>query len=739
MHVQATADTHTVARMWRFLRDGHFLDSHSHQLTLQLAMHNSAAHITTFWNLLLCPLSSGSIEAHGALSPIPSGLEWPPSRHDYGAVAIDILACAVAVLYTLFITGLLSHCNVRHRRQGTSRRSSGMWSSLHGSFIQTGTGSHIHMSTNPSYNTQFSASAAPTAALERSHSHATRKHTDRVSFSSMHGRGAARAVAESHAATEPTNSFNGNSASSLHVEGALAEPCKGGEASVEIVQTSDAQIKYNKDQSEVHVGLPGRSGCSVGSSPQSELMQSSSTGSGSSPLDCQDSNILDGVISASFASNGFRNEAVEKSSDHATTSPPHTPAVQRRLVGKRPRPQPEPLGESSEHTSYQQLQGNRFVLDSPRTTLALGNRSSMESTVAYRDLVDSDVGGVVLGSAPTPTAAADTSGREQLQYTGGVPLAAWHLESFRTSGASVLTQQLQIPERGPAAPSHHLLATEPQKDPTVVIVEECAEQMHATAWNQDTSRPLESAAMATNHAFEVERQKKRRTSFQSINSQVLSRQMHDKRQSHAAGMHEDGMHGEGDWDNNILEDVGDEYVLYQHHHVSGAPLLKGVRGGRGIHPRSTPWDPNGRVSYARIPSMHTLRQGIREDHWRPPGWLRGLTVVSVIGLAVASIAALILSTRAHQLVRAFDTSNLRMPDAKFLPAEVYNDLQSATRMLMPQKVPDSGISRSLLHTDENDLTSSGALLSTNPRSTPDSPNLFGTCIPAILPELLPKH
>ena len=92
MHVQATADTHTVARMWRYLRDGRFLGSHSNQVTLRLALHSSEARMTTFWTLVIRPLPSGRIQARAALSPVPCGPQWPLPRITTGILSHVLLS-----------------------------------------------------------------------------------------------------------------------------------------------------------------------------------------------------------------------------------------------------------------------------------------------------------------------------------------------------------------------------------------------------------------------------------------------------------------------------------------------------------------------------------------------------------------------------------------------------------------------------------------------------------------------
>ena len=631
---------------------------------------------------------------------------------------------------------------------------------MHGSVFRSGLDSQVLMNKCSSLKGSFSANAAPCGAPKRARS--------RVSFSSANGRGGARPIAEScadvYTAAVCSKNFDGNSAAPQHDRQAPEQPCKAGAASEEVAQAADAQHSCNDSNSEVCVKLTSSSGCSAvldALSDAGSVQQSHAEGT--SPLERQDTIRPDPVLSATVTVTASGDGRVEKTVDQTGSGPPVPRAVQQCLVGKRPRPQPEPLGESSEqHTLYHQLQSNGFqgaaaadedliaganqaqaiyghTVGSHRTAMGLGSRPGMRFTVAHREAMTNDDEEEHVRQmcqqqdACLDAPAADTAVLRQL-YRGRVPMAAWHLDSFRDSGASAALQQLHTTGHATRAHIQPSQATELLHDPAAVEDDQSSEQVHAIPWRQGTSGPLESVVAGGSH-HPVETAASQQSGYASdagSQSHVIHAQ--EDLGTHL-NTHENLLAVGGGWEERGGEYVDDE-CAYQEHHASAAPPMKEYVDDESAyqqhHASAPPMREARRVGSIRArsalqagctgPYARKIRQGVQQDLWRPPEWIRGLYVVSVIGLVVALIAAVALSTRAHHLIREFDTSNLRMPDAQFRPSEAYNNLQSATRMLMPKKVPASRGSRTLLHIDDDDLstTVTGALLPAHPCSTPNS-------------------
>lgn len=107
--LQAAVDAHTVARIWRFLIDAHFITDSSKELTLSVPVLNRSAQIFSFWKLKISMSQSGRITGRASITNAPmysSGIGW--SVFDVLSVASDVFLLLFTLLHTLFVSGLLA-------------------------------------------------------------------------------------------------------------------------------------------------------------------------------------------------------------------------------------------------------------------------------------------------------------------------------------------------------------------------------------------------------------------------------------------------------------------------------------------------------------------------------------------------------------------------------------------------------------------------------------------------------
>lgn len=106
--MQAGVDMHTVALVWNFLRDGHFIDTSTRELDLRTAFVNHHAHIATVWRLRISMLSAGRFRGRSTIYTAP--MHVYPSRGKEGQVystTMQLLLLAITLLHTLCVTGFL--------------------------------------------------------------------------------------------------------------------------------------------------------------------------------------------------------------------------------------------------------------------------------------------------------------------------------------------------------------------------------------------------------------------------------------------------------------------------------------------------------------------------------------------------------------------------------------------------------------------------------------------------------
>lgn len=109
--LQAAVDAHTVARIWRFLLDAHFITDRSRELHLRVPVLNRSAQIFSFWHLKISIGRSGRIVGRATINNTPaysSTTTW--SLFDIYNAASDFFLVFLTLLHTLFVSGLLAPC-----------------------------------------------------------------------------------------------------------------------------------------------------------------------------------------------------------------------------------------------------------------------------------------------------------------------------------------------------------------------------------------------------------------------------------------------------------------------------------------------------------------------------------------------------------------------------------------------------------------------------------------------------
>ena len=107
--LQAAVDAHTVARIWRFLIDAHFVTDNSKELTLKVPVLNRRVQIFSFWQLKISLSQSGRIVGRASITNAPmysSSNAW--SVKDALSVASDVLLLLLTLLHTLSVCGLVA-------------------------------------------------------------------------------------------------------------------------------------------------------------------------------------------------------------------------------------------------------------------------------------------------------------------------------------------------------------------------------------------------------------------------------------------------------------------------------------------------------------------------------------------------------------------------------------------------------------------------------------------------------
>lgn len=662
LNMQATVDAHTAARIWRFLKDGGFMDSKSHQLDVQMALHNSVSGVTVLWNLIIRLQPSGRIQADGVFMPITSS-----SLHHHSILATNIVACAVALMYALFVTGLVPRCCSRHPE-----------------WVRT-----VHVAPDCASNTLPATmrAAIPVISLDQSSRQSMQKHASSVPVA--HTATGPGPVAESHA-TKRASSFGGSYVATF-------SPLDNSNRIHNLSDSSHVEQKMQvttpSSRSDMQVGLADSEHSDV-STPRSRLQTSSSPGT--SPIEFYSSNPLDGALPISMHSKKGMKEAasVIKMSFEKTQAIPVPSVLMQSIVGKRHQLQPEPLGES---TTPRPQAANRNALDSPRSTSALGSHSGIHFMEANLQSMDGDVS---IPEEPLDVATGygvEQTGAVELGFKGHSAMTAWHAESFRSNASGIVSRPSRRGKRSTRRRSQHSHASQVHVGRSTPV-DKHLDQTHVTYRGKDSEETLyRVAAQPSLHSrsflamHDEGGLQERRTTMQTINSLAMNRQPHVSHFSHTGSASEVPLNRMSTWGSNTLTDVGDEYILYKHHCVP----VSSAKGGTGQAPAHSLLAADSRCGDVLIPDC-----GLWCNHFRPPDWLRGLTVVSVAGLTLTAAVALGFSMRAQHFVQQFDTSSLQRLDLHHLVNGAYHDLQSPARMLMPQKIVSSGSGRNLLHSDD---------------------------------------
>lgn len=120
--MQAGVDKHTVARIWHFLRDGHFIDTSTRELDLRIAVVNHHAHTAAVWRLRISMLLAGRFRGQSTTYTAP--MHVGPSREQEGQVysrTMQLLLLALTLLHTLSVTGFLyGHRRISPETDGLS-------------------------------------------------------------------------------------------------------------------------------------------------------------------------------------------------------------------------------------------------------------------------------------------------------------------------------------------------------------------------------------------------------------------------------------------------------------------------------------------------------------------------------------------------------------------------------------------------------------------------------------------
>lgn len=99
-------DFPTVARMWRFLRDAHFLDANSEAIGFKVAALNTQARILSSWNMRLSILPSGRLQSHATVLNAPILFLGATSTQDMFEFSMYMLLLLLSLAHTIVATGL---------------------------------------------------------------------------------------------------------------------------------------------------------------------------------------------------------------------------------------------------------------------------------------------------------------------------------------------------------------------------------------------------------------------------------------------------------------------------------------------------------------------------------------------------------------------------------------------------------------------------------------------------------
>ena len=107
MGVQVAVDFATVERMWRFMRDAHFVDTSTQALQFRVAVLNSEARDVAFWSMKISMLPSGRFGAHASIvsAPVVSFRSLLSGRDL--STATHVLLFALGLAHTASVSGFL--------------------------------------------------------------------------------------------------------------------------------------------------------------------------------------------------------------------------------------------------------------------------------------------------------------------------------------------------------------------------------------------------------------------------------------------------------------------------------------------------------------------------------------------------------------------------------------------------------------------------------------------------------
>jgi hypothetical protein len=109
--VQAAVDAHTVARIWKFLSDAHYITYRSKDLHLRVPVINRSVRLFSFWHLRVSLSESGRIVGRATITNLPMfSLTDSWSLFDAYVVGCELALVLITLLHALAVSGLLAPC-----------------------------------------------------------------------------------------------------------------------------------------------------------------------------------------------------------------------------------------------------------------------------------------------------------------------------------------------------------------------------------------------------------------------------------------------------------------------------------------------------------------------------------------------------------------------------------------------------------------------------------------------------
>lgn len=103
--MQVAVDWPTIANMWHFLRDAHFVDATSQALTFRLAVANRKSHTVVLWRMILRVLPSGRLQSQAAFMDAPLLWENLGTFENVGSLAMHAITFLLSMAHTALVSG----------------------------------------------------------------------------------------------------------------------------------------------------------------------------------------------------------------------------------------------------------------------------------------------------------------------------------------------------------------------------------------------------------------------------------------------------------------------------------------------------------------------------------------------------------------------------------------------------------------------------------------------------------